>query len=209
MLQFGHDLSAVETTSSCGIKFELPPASIRPRLLSRGIELREAVNNAKGIPLQFGHDLSAVETMAKKNIMTGIGMLQFGHDLSAAETYCYADRPFLKLALQFGHDLSAVETIRFSQRFHVVCLASIRPRLFSRGKASKCPHKSDHEGASIRPRPFSRGNFPINDVYHIMVDKLQFGHDFSAVETTKPPPTRSSCHVLLQYGHDFSAVETC
>ncbi len=113
--------------------------------------------------------------------------------------------------LQFGHDFSAVETCKWfccyttSDR-----MASIRPRLFSRRNRRRLgfisllgmmrfnsattfqPWKLGTAGtssalpgatASIRPRLFSRGN----ELYLITIlqlqEWLQFGHDFSAVET--------------------------
>jgi len=62
VLQFGHDLSAVETTSADSAGS--PPTT-----------------------LQFGHDLSAVETGGDAGNGAGAKVvLQFGHDLSAVET---------------------------------------------------------------------------------------------------------------------------
>ena len=60
-LQWGHDLSAVETTP-CSMW-----QAIRPRL-------------------QWGHDLSAVETSKVKLEESRELLLQWGHDLSAVET---------------------------------------------------------------------------------------------------------------------------
>jgi len=60
-LQFGHDLSAVET-------------------------IRGAVQPATAFWLQFGHDLSAVETRPADWVALPTLTLQFGHDLSAVET---------------------------------------------------------------------------------------------------------------------------
>ena len=135
MLQYGHDLSAVETVS------------------------KDQVFAAVFL-LRFGHDLSAVETGTLTNCtFPTLNQLQYGHDFSAVETFpphrlfsilhmsfntattfqpwklsLTAEHLSRECKLQYGHDLSAVET----------------------GNASKCPHESDH--ASIRPRPFSRGN---------------------------------------------------
>ena len=61
-LQFGHDLSAVET---------LHTKALEPHQM---------------MPLQFGHDLSAVETILDEKHANWPVRLQFGHDLSAVET---------------------------------------------------------------------------------------------------------------------------
>ena len=86
MLQFGHDLSAVETP-----KRQLPSngqreASIRPRPFSRGNTIRNSKRLIGYSGLQFGHDLSAVETSRQYGMIASVRLLQFGHDLSAVET---------------------------------------------------------------------------------------------------------------------------
>ena len=83
-LQCGHDLSAMEITSTC--------PSIRCMTI-----------------LQCGHDLSAMEITDPKYDALRAFDLQCGHDLSAMEI---ADRRGISLAdslLQCGHDLSAME----------------------------------------------------------------------------------------------------
>ena len=60
-LQFGHDLSAVETNWN----YTAPGLAWK---------------------LQFGHDLSAMETSITMRGLIGFFMLQFGHGLSAVET---------------------------------------------------------------------------------------------------------------------------
>jgi len=118
VLQFGHDLSAVETVPktvalanflcrfNSATTFQpwkpQPPDSMSPLLIGFNSATTfqpwkpvaiAASPNGKGALLQFGHDLSAVET---------------GHSTLDA-TQIYAE-------LQFGHDLSAVET-----RYHSSC----------------------------------------------------------------------------------------
>ena len=86
-LQFGHDLSAVETPDHLAILEPLQRASIRPRPFSRGNNW--VITQIRPIPalLQFGHDLSAVETSLEgMPDCPALRMLQFGHDLSAVET---------------------------------------------------------------------------------------------------------------------------
>ena len=85
-LQWGHDLSAVETTLN----------STSPNIPS---------------PLQWGHDLSAVETrLPRAASIDEIKVLQWGHDLSAVETSRKKAQFCSFRLLQWGHDLSAVET---------------------------------------------------------------------------------------------------
>ncbi len=84
--------------------------------------------------------------------------------------------------------------------------ASIRPRLFSRGIFLKSRSLIDCCGASIRPRLFSRG-IEENTYVKLQGLQLQFGHGYSAVES-------SSLLWLffwsnwLQFGHGYSAVES-
>jgi len=160
MLQFGHDLSAVET--------EVFNSFLTP-----------------SDQLQFGHDFSAVETLTSsnnriRNKLASIRPRPFSrgnvrHYFQTCEFPCDASirpRPFSRGnsfmeqwfpyedgLLQFGHDLSAVETLICSPYYRNDLLASIRPRLFSRGNTV--------DGNDI-------------PVYGYI---LQYGHDFSAVET--------------------------
>ncbi len=158
-LQFGHDLSVVETCGAVGY-------------------------TSDKCALQFGHDLSVVETLILLDAMeTKVGRLQFGHDLSVVETAVWPKGlGTRRYKLQFGHDLSVVET-RYGQcplpwpipRFnsattfqswkrdgiphpHLAITASIRPQPFSRGNHPSRTAWYRFHLASIRPRPFSRGN---------------------------------------------------
>jgi len=109
LLQYGHDLSAVET-------------------------IGDEVCDTIPVTLQFGHDLSAVETNYGVTVKEDYFVLQFGHDLSAVET-CLVVRHGCCIidALQFGHDLPAVETHAMINIGINPTGASIRPRPFSRG----------------------------------------------------------------------------
>ncbi len=61
--------------------------------------------------------------------------------------------------------------------------------------------------ASIRPQLLSCGNqFPDGTAFDVTT--LQFGHSFSAVETTGNGQLFSPGIFELQFGHSFSAVET-
>ena len=61
-LQFGHDVSVVENTTS-------RPAATSPR------------------KLQFGHDVSVVENSGGPGQLGGLAALQFGHDVSVVENF--------------------------------------------------------------------------------------------------------------------------
>ncbi len=63
-LQFGHDLSVVETRRLGNGDPADTTASIRPRPFSRGNKCSMEILGAGG-GLQFGHDLSVVETRMK------------------------------------------------------------------------------------------------------------------------------------------------
>jgi len=87
MLQFGHDLSAVETLSP------LPSPETYLQCFNSATTFQPwkpgTLTNCT-FPtlnqLQFGHDLSAVETLSTPAASSKTIMLQFGHDLSAVET---------------------------------------------------------------------------------------------------------------------------
>ena len=132
-LQWGHDLSAVETTLTDITSSRVLPASMGPRpfsrgnrLLLRGWQMRSSFNGATTFQPWKRVDRDTLALLKR---------LQWGHDLSAVETgernradiqHCRASmgpRPFSRgnrgtprpqvrfdLSLQWGHDLSAVET---------------------------------------------------------------------------------------------------
>ena len=133
MLQFGHDLSAVETPSSPVKPGWQTTASIRPRPFSRG-NISVLLNLFWSISASIRPRPFSRGNTDYDDPICGHLLLQFGHDLSAVETSSKSLSKALGSMLQFGHDLSAVETSCHDWR-------------------------SDHEHrASIRPRPFSRGN---------------------------------------------------
>ena len=110
VLQFGHDLSAVETS------------------------LRITLQSSKITMLQFGHDLSAVETWRWTwPSRSEVRPLQFGHDLSAVET----EITILLCRLQPScfNSATTFQPWRHEYSLSGVCprAASIRPRPFSRG----------------------------------------------------------------------------
>ncbi len=111
MLQFGHDLEAVENPRQVPQHSGRRVASIRPRPGGRGERSFSRAAPGRATPLQFGHDLEAVEndigSAGGSRRPTG---LQFGHDLEAVENaQAHSPRPGGAWRLQFGHDLEAVE----------------------------------------------------------------------------------------------------
>ena len=113
-----------------------------------------------------------------------VSMLQWGHDFSAVEmprqtepgsrSHCcfngattfqpwklrvdVDNRRGPKL-LQWGHDFSAVEIEKHIAPLQLDAIASMGPRLFSRGNRRKLCICKTNEQASMGPRLFSRGNF--------------------------------------------------
>ena len=159
LLQWGHDLSAVETASPMdGLAYGVT-ASMGPRPFSRG-NVGPAFFRRRVGMLQWGHDLSAVETTAVRVhryffIGASMGPRPFSRgnaELSRCRPSGLAasmgPRPFsrgnnqaiirvgdLTSGLQWGHDLSAVETVRGPQAGSTNREASMGPRPFSRGNS--------------------------------------------------------------------------
>ena len=181
-LQWGHDLSVVET------RLDKPRWTRRTRFngattfqswkpdrmascssardwLQWGHDLSvvetaatEYARAPEWLLLQWGHDLSVVETGDVEIEMRDAIMLQWGHDLSVVETYAQDGYAHELIELQWGHDLSVVET---------------------------------YDGRG-------RGAWP---------SMLQWGHDLSVVETWLPGLLAPQV-LGLQWGHDLSVVET-
>ena len=133
-------------------------ASIRPRLFSRGNLNRGLQAGGQGA-LQFGHGSSAVETLHCRNRAGAPFGLQFGHGSSAVETRTLA-HTLRTLCARFN-SATALQPWKLgipAPDLAQMIAASIRPRLFSRGNASKLTVHRIKKFASIRPRLFSRGN---------------------------------------------------
>ena len=110
--------------------------------------------------------------------------------------------------LQWGRGFSAAETVEVGRRRCVGPVASMGPRLFSRGNTLLLASVFVALRASMGPRLFSRGNNPdceavesafvsFNGAAAFQPRKLQ-GHN------TGPPRI-----ARLQWGRGFSAAETC
>src|SRR6185369_5346090 len=61
-------------------------------------------------------------------------------------------------ALQWGHASSRVETDHPANRVVAVLLASMGPRVFTRGNVRSSHRVAEHPTASMGPRVFTRGN---------------------------------------------------
>ena len=183
-LQFGHDLSAVETIHGTmaplrGWAASIRPrpfsrgndsaitgthcrhaASIRPRPFSRGNPIVEKFNFPPTWSLQFGHDLSAVETRSWNNgSHTKTACFNSATTFQPWKHQCEPYRPDnLSRASIRPRPFSRGNLVRPCKIARRLPTASIRPRPFSRGNVSSDHHPNHHRIASIRPRPFSRGN---------------------------------------------------
>ena len=185
-------------------------ASMGPRLFSRG--------NDNVIPEHARHQSSfngatTFQPWKCRRVhdarMPDVTTLQWGHDFSAVEMSIDAsESDVTDQLLQWGHDFSAVEMITFDMSWTHAQLASMGPRLFSRGNcASDCWLRPQYGMASMGPRLFSRGNGQ---------HRAESVHDanvgFNGATTFQPWKCHDRCmrriwQNALQWGHDFSAVE--
>src|SRR5436305_55319 len=86
-------------------------------------------------------------------------------------------------------------------------VASMGPRLQRRGDGGGNDRRTAGGDASMGPRLQRRGDNVFDAKGKPLTGKLQWGHGFSAVETS-PAGIAKFCHIRLQWGHGFSAVET-
>jgi len=160
MLQWGHDFSAVEIIrEAVDIYYHINPASMGPRLFSRGnINEARILAQARAAKLQWGHDFSAVEIRPGSH-----RRLHSRRGFNGATTF----QPWkLVWSRQLDHRKNA----------------SMGPRLFSRGNRVQARRCWVFWRASMGPRLFSRGNNVWDWEAVVTLAKLQWGHDFSAVE---------------------------
>ncbi len=160
---------------------ESVPASMGPRLVSRGNSANPAAQSSHRMRLQWGRGSSAAETppIQLRNHRTGCGFngaaarqprkrpaeptermkeaeLQWGRGSSAAETGGYKYRQRIRLRLQWGRGSSAAETWGKGEEGDTLP-ASMGPRLVSRGNDSIVCNALTI-AASMGPRLVSRGN---------------------------------------------------
>ena len=184
-LQWGHDLSAVETTQKAPWWKERHPASMGPRPFSRG--------NKATIPSpesgQAGFNGATTFQPWKHGIVATPDrlfiVLQWGHDLSAVETPSAPSSPPQNSGLQWGHDLSAVETTIFPLTREDVALASMGPRPFSRGNGSPGRNPRTILTRFNGATTFQPWKQDCPTDCPPFAPRLQWGHDLSAVETLR------------------------
>ena len=160
-LQFGHGCGAVEMHQTARPGRRGVPASIRPRLRSRGdtyfvpavtFSVRSGFNSA---------------TAAEPWRYTGRGLVRLAVCLASI-------RPRLR---------SRGDSHRMARHYGGRNYASIRPRLRSRGDCDKwAGPRSGGMEASIRPRLRSRGDCIKRFAHRLGLLTLQFGHGCGAVE---------------------------
>jgi len=186
-LQWGHDFSAVEMLSTASVFMADIPASMGPRLFSRGNHITVVLGTGGASVLQWGHDFSAVEILE----------------------ICAASLP----QIQSFNGATTFQPWKLGGALPVVApraMASMGPRLFSRGNAAHCAKearaiiwlqwghdfsaveimgldspKAITDRASMGPRLFSRGNASRWPQGQMISRSLQWGHDFSAVEMAR------------------------
>ncbi len=231
MLQFGHGYSAVESA----IDFVKPVlgwhASIRPRLFSRGISLAESAENAAWGELQFGHGYSAVESSWLRPVLLSGAALQFGHGYSAVESIAKDPR---WSAVRPGFN-SATAIQPWNRKLPATCRRSpcrfnsataIQP--WNRRQAYRWArrHNSFNSATAIQPWNLidervaestaigfnsATAIQPWNPQHRLRSSpsrpELQFGHGYSAVESTGSGSVAFFAD-WLQFGHGYSAVES-
>ena len=157
-------------------------ASIGPRLFSRGKRRSRLLHKSHSGSLQLGRGFSAAESIDRNNMFTIQWKLQLGRGFSAAE------RP-----------TCIVEVV-------VPGVASIGPRLFSRGKWSMVPSWSGRSQLQLG-RGFSAAERPNTYPYHPHHPRFNWA---AAFQPRKGPV--SWMHELvdgvLQLGRGFSAAES-
>ena len=137
-LQWGRGFSAAETIEAHRVEIRDRPASMGPRLFSRG------------------------NLQARANLVFSKLQLQWGRGFSAAET---GER---QLRRRTEWPDASMGPRLFSRGNHPLCwaysltqcIASMGPRLFSRGNGGRGRSPFASHRASMGPRLFSRGNEP-------------------------------------------------
>src|ERR1700687_4275373 len=108
--------------------------------------------------LQLGHAFSRVETLSAVGRCVSFLALQLGHAFSRVETFAPDSRLGMGRWLQLGHAFSRVETTSAACGFISCKMASIGPRVLTRGNVAVGKHALDPVHASIGPRVLTRGN---------------------------------------------------
>ncbi len=206
LLQWGRGFSAAEMYLGRQI-YPVLCASMGPRLFSRGNGVQGFLRAAGGVLLQWGRGFSAAEISAHDRDRSGGDLASMGPRLfsrgNARELSrvlpgrgCFngaaAFQPRKcpsssspgsgRSLLQWGRGFSAAEMAGDELASHVVTLASMGPRLFSRGNGRLHHGRVPAGVASMGPRLFSRGNIGRGQTALLIRGMLQWGRGFSAAE---------------------------
>ncbi len=135
---------------------------MEPRLFSHGYGHIERLLTVRPNPLQWSHGFSAVDT---------------GRTIVHAATR--------RTELQWSHGFSAVDTGSFPREGGCSDVASMEPRLFSRGYVTRLDAgRFELECASMEPRLFSRGyHKAVQDVLETAIASMEprlFSRGYSA-----------------------------
>ena len=134
-LQWGHDLSAVETVAVEAQIGRECHASMGPRPFSRGNGTDPRLARDEQVGFNGATTFQPWKLVEASTGIRATCVLQWGHDLSAVETPTMKRRIGRNAKLQWGHDLSAVETPPQPIQCQRVPPASMGPRPFSRGNS--------------------------------------------------------------------------
>ena len=235
MLQWGHDLSVVESRRSSRPSRGCRTASMGPRPLGRGISKPRSMTCAKarasmgprplgrGIPviwraqqypaswLQWGHDLSVVESTraAPGSCSTGLTGRFIGATTSRSwNPSRTSGSPTSASTLQWGHDLSVVESwaAGVAQDSITWLLQWGHDLSVVESQRPSAPSASRWP-ASMGPRPLGRG------IARRCLRSRTRRSCFNGATTSRSwnpsaPEDLRGWEGLLQWGHDLSVVES-
>ena len=206
-LQWGRGCSAAECSWCRSSRVSISPASMGPRLFSRGMLVSAARTPIWPASLQWGRGCSAAECgcasgcrRKRPGCFNGAAAVQ---PRNAGESITVS---LVEQTLQWGRGCSAAECLHQHQLCVGRLLASMGPRLFSRGMDGRFVLRIQAEygfngAAAVQPRNGCLGFLKIN-----LLGLLQWGRGCSAAECA-----RKAAFVLLletlQWGRGCSAAE--
>ena len=133
-------------------------------------------------------------------------VLQWGRDLEVAESAEVSVCGSLTSTLQWGRDLEVAESILVFRVERVGIVASMGPRLGSRGKPPTEESPAPSISASMGPRLGSRGKL-IREVNEMKRNRLQWGRDLEVAERVYAR-NGSRRTKSLQWGRDLEVAES-
>ena len=176
-----------------------------PRLRSRGID--EALPGAlAAASASMGPRLRSRGILTHRTVSPTKIPLQWGRDFAVAESRCRPTRRPSATTLQWGRDFAVAESMSFSYSISARIIASMGPRLRSRGISRPRSRFATSSRASMGPRLRSRG---IVNVIWWMISRrtLQWGRDFAVAESSKWYRYIRPAF-MLQWGRDFAVAES-